>query len=380
MLPDLDKAELKRYNRHIILPEIGLIGQQKLKAAKVLVIGAGGLGCPVSLYLTAAGIGTIGLVDMDVVDESNLQRQVLYTIEDIGKPKVDMAKKHLIAQNPHIKINTYFESLTKENALLIFEDYDIIVDGSDNFATRYLVNDACVLTDKPLVYGSIFKFEGQVTVFNYKNGPNYRCLYPTPPKSGSVPSCSEIGVLGVLPGMIGTMQANEVIKMVTGIGEPLSGKLWILDALTMQTQILEYDKDADNPINGTNPTIKALVDYDAFCNFENSKNTEMIKEITPAELKAKLDNKEDFQLIDVREDYEYDICNLGADLIPLGNILSESDKISKDKTVVIHCKSGRRSATAILELQNRFGFENLYNLKGGILGYAAEVDSSLATY
>lgn len=365
----LSKEELKRYSRHIILPEIGTKGQEKLKQAKVLVIGAGGLGCPVLQYLTAAGVGTIGIIDFDVVDETNLQRQILFDVKDIGKSKVDIAKQKLSGQNPYINFNIYNTKLTKDNALNIFKDYDIIVDGSDNFPTRYLVNDACVMSGTTLVFGSIFKFEGQVSVFNYNGGPTYRCLFPQPPGPQDAPNCSEIGVLGVLPGIIGCLQANETIKIITGIGEPLSGKLLIFDALTLNTNILEF-----SPIK-ENFNIKELIDYDNFC-----ADGGEVKEITVSELKKKLDDKENIQIIDVREEFEYEICNLGGELIPLGDIVNNMDDISKDKEVVILCHHGNRSAQAIKRLTKEFGFDNLLNLKGGIHAWAVEIDKNIATY
>lgn len=365
----LNKKELKRYSRHVILPEIGIKGQEKLKQAKVLVIGAGGLGCPVLQYLTAAGVGTIGIIDFDVVDETNLQRQILFDVKDIGKPKVEIAKQKLSGQNPYINFNIYNTKLTKDNALNIFKDYDIIVDGSDNFPTRYLVNDACVIVGKPLVFGSIFKFEGQVSVFNYNSGPTYRCLFPQPPGPQDAPNCSEIGVLGVLPGIIGCLQANETIKIIAGIGEPLSGKLLIFDALTLNTNILEF------LLNEENFNIKELIDYETFCGAGDE-----IKGITVSGLKKKLDDKEDIQLIDVREEFEYEICNLGGELLPLNSISNKIDTISKDKPVIVHCHHGGRSAQAINILKEKFEFDNLLNLKGGIHAWAVEIDKNMATY
>ncbi|MBN4051379.1 molybdopterin-synthase adenylyltransferase MoeB [bacterium AH-315-M05] len=365
----LSKEELKRYSRHVILPEIGIKGQETLKQAKVLVIGAGGLGCPVLQYLTAAGVGTIGIIDFDVVDETNLQRQILFDVKDVGKSKVEVAKQKLSGQNPYINFNLYYTKLTKDNALNIFKDYDIIVDGSDNFPTRYLVNDACVIVGKPLIFGSIFKFEGQVSVFNYNGGPTYRCLFPQPPRLQDASNCSEIGVLGVLPGIIGCLQANETIKIIAGIGEPLSGKLLIFDALTLNTNILEF-----SPIEG-NFNIKELIDYDNFCGTGGE-----VKEITVSELKKKLDDREDIQIIDVREEFEYEICNLGGELLPLNSISNKIDTISKDKPVIVHCHHGGRSAQAINILKEKFEFDNLLNLKGGIHAWAVEIDKSMATY
>jgi molybdopterin/thiamine biosynthesis adenylyltransferase/rhodanese-related sulfurtransferase len=346
--------ELKRYARHIILPEIGLEGQNKLKQAKVLIIGAGGLGCPVLQYLTAAGVGTIGIVDFDRIDESNLQRQVLYAAEDVGKYKAEVAKEKLSKQNQFVKLITHVIHLTSANALEIISQYNIIVDGSDNFATRYLVNDACVILNKILVFGSIFKFEGQVSVFNYQNGPTYRCLYPEPPVDGEVANCAEIGVVGVLPGIAGALQANEVIKVITGIGEILNGKLLIFDALTMQFDTFDITG------NTTNKKIDKLIDYDFFCG--------TIKEISSVELKEKIKFKEDFQLIDVREQEEYQLKNIGGILIPLNTLEANLDKISLEKEVIVHCASGMRSKKAVNLLREK-GFKKVFNLKNGLLDF-----------
>ncbi len=359
--------ELSRYHRHLILSSFGEEAQKKLKSSKVLVIGAGGLGSPVLLYLAAAGVGNIGIVDFDVVDDSNLQRQVLFDIHDIGKPKAIAAKSKLEKLNPHIAITVFEEKLTKENALELFAQFDVIVDGTDNFPTRYLVNDACVITGKPNVYASIFQFEGQVAVFNYtdKNGftgPNYRDLYPNPPAPGSVPSCAEGGVLGVLPGIIGSLQANETIKVITEIGETLSGRLFIFDALHFKSHTLKVNK------NKNAPTITELIDYEIFCGL---KNDLIMKEITAKELEQWIVDKQDFQLIDVRENSEYEEVNIGATLIPLGQILSRKDEIRKDIPVAVHCKMGGRSAKAIEALKTE-GFENLYNVKGGITAIIQE--------
>lgn len=377
------KEELARYNRHIIIPEFGLESQQRLKAAKVLVVGSGGLGSPVLLYLAAAGVGTLGIIDFDVVDDSNLQRQILFGVESVGKPKVEAAKQRLLALNPHIDIRLYNVQLTSQNALDIIKDYDVVADGTDNFPTRYLVNDACVLTGKPNVYASIFQFEGQVSVFNYnkgkgERGPNYRDLYPTPPPPGLVPSCAEGGVLGVLPGIIGSMQASEVIKVITGVGETLSGRFFIFDALNFETRTFKISKRADNPISGSNPTINELIDYEQFCGMKAVEKP--IKEISVKDLYDWQVRGEKFQLIDVREPHEYDIVNIGAELIPLGTVSVNAEKINRDKKVVVHCKMGGRSAKAIRELEEKYGFENLYNLKGGILAYIDEVKPELTKY
>ncbi len=385
------KAELERYSRHIIIPEFNIEGQKKLKNAKVLVIGTGGLGAPLLLYLTAAGVGTIGIVDMDVVDDSNLQRQVLFTVNDVGKSKVEVAAERLKLLNPHVNFITYNTQFHSSNAFEILKDYDVVADGTDNFPTRYLVNDASVLLGKTNVYGSIFRFDGQVTVFNYQyengeRGPNYRDLYPEPPPPGLVPSCAEGGVLGVLPGIVGSMQASEVIKVITGVGEPLIGRLFTYDALNFETRILRFKKDKHNPISGENPTLTELIDYEQFCGIvkepahSETQKINNVKEISVQELKELIDSNADFQLIDVREDYEYEIANLNGELIPLGTVMQNTDKISKEKQVVVHCRSGKRSADAIRVLEERFGFDNLYNLKGGILAYADEVDDTLAKY
>lgn len=382
--PLFTKEELARYDRHIIIPGFGMEAQKKLRAAKVLVIGSGGLGSPVLLYLAAAGVGTIGIVDFDVVDDSNLQRQVLFGVDEIGKPKVEAAKRRLEALNPYISLRIYNTHLNSQNALDIMKDYDVIADGTDNFPTRYLVNDASVLLGKPNIYASIFQFEGQVSVFNYRDqqgqlGPNYRDLYPTPPPPGLVPSCAEGGVLGVLPGIIGSLQALEVIKVITGVGETLSGRFFIFDALNFESRTFTIRPRTDNPINGKNPTITALIDYEQFCGMR-AVEEKPLKEITAKELYDWQVRGEKFQLIDVREPHEYDIVNIGAELIPLGSIAENSDRIDKDKKVVVHCKVGGRSAKAIRELQEKFGFTNLYNLKGGILAYIDEVQPELTKY
>ncbi len=371
-------AEYARYNRHIIIPGFGLEGQQKLKAAKVLVIGSGGLGSPVLLYLAAAGVGTLGIVDFDVVDDSNLQRQVLFGVTEVGKPKVEAAKQRLEGLNPHINIITYNTQLTSQNALDIIKDYDVVADGTDNFPTRYLVNDACVLLDKPNVYASIFQFEGQVSVFNFKNskgehGPNYRDLYPTPPPPGLVPNCAEGGVLGVLPGIIGSLQASEVIKVITGIGDTLSGRFFVFDALTFETRTFNISRNDSNPLNGKNPTIKQLVDYEQFCGMKAVEKP--IKEITVDEFESWQQAGETIQVIDVREPDEYNEVNIGAELIPLATVSANAGKIDRNKKVVIHCKMGGRSAKAIRELEEKFGFDNLYNLKGGITAYLQKVNA-----
>lgn len=364
MNESFSKAELNRYARHLILPKFGEVGQLKLKKAKVLVIGAGGLGCPMLLYLVAAGVGEIGIVDFDVVDESNLQRQVLYAIDDIGKPKAEAAKERLLKLNPFVKIIVHPVQITRKNALDIISEYDVVADGSDNFPTRYLVNDACVILDKPNVYGSIFRFEGQVSVFNFlkddkERGPNYRDLFPTPPLPELIPNCAEGGVLGVLPGIVGSMQASEVIKVITEIGEPLVGRLYLFDAENFETRTIKIKK---NP----NVIIKKLIDYEVFCGVDTQ--TTDVKEINEETFEQWKKEGVDFQLIDVREPFEYEITNLGGELIPLGVLLDNIDKIKTDKKVVIHCKTGKRSAKAISQLQAK-GFDNLYNLSFEPLRY-----------
>ena len=378
------KEELARYNRHIIIPGFGMEAQKKLKSAKVLVIGSGGLGSPVLLYLAAAGVGTLGIVDFDVVDDSNLQRQVLFGVESVGTPTVEAARDRLIALNPHLHIRLHNTHINSSNALDIIKDYDVVADGTDNFPTRYLVNDACVLLDKPNVYASIFQFDGQVSVFNYVDakgfrGPNYRDLYPTPPPPGLVPSCAEGGVLGVLPGIIGCLQALEVIKVITGVGETLSGRFYTFDALQFESNTFKIKKRADNPISGNNPTITELIDYEQFCGMRAIEE-KPIKEITAKELYDLQVKGDPIQIIDVREPHEYEIANIGGELVPLSTVLDYADQISRDKKVIVHCKVGGRSAKAIKELEEKYGFTNLYNLKGGILSWIEEVDPQLTKY
>ncbi len=360
------KEELARYNRHIIIPGFGIEAQQKLKEAKVLVVGSGGLGSPLLLYLAAAGVGTIGIVDFDIVDDSNLQRQVLFGVSEVGKPKVEAAQERLQQLNPHISIVTYNTQLTSQNALDIIKDYDVVADGTDNFPTRYLVNDASVILGKPNVYASIFQFEGQVSVFNYTDasgntGPNYRDLYPTPPPPGLVPNCAEGGVLGVLPGIIGSLQANEVIKVITGVGETLSGRFFVFDALTFESRTLNIKKQANTP------QITTLIDYEQFCGVKAVERK--IKEITVEEFEEWQTSGADIQVIDVREPAEYAEVNIAALLIPLGKVSERAKEIARDKKVVVHCKMGGRSAKAIRELEDKAGYDNLYNLKGGITAW-----------
>lgn len=376
---ELTKEELLRYSRHIAIPQFHIEGQKKLKAGKVLVIGSGGLGSPVLLYLAAAGVGTIGIVDFDVVDDSNLQRQVLFNIHDIGKSKAETARERLLALNPHINVVVHNTRFSVENALDLISAYDVVADGTDNFPTRYLVNDACVLGGKVNVYASIFRFEGQVSVFNYQyadgsRGPNYRDLFPAPPPPGLVPNCSEGGVLGVLPGIIGSLQASEVIKVLTGVGDPLAGRLFLFDAASFTTRTLNIRKDPAQ-------TIDRLINYEQFCGLGTGQaDAPPLKEITPQELKNLIDAGSDFQLIDVREPYEFEIANLRGELYPLSSVSAHAPRIARDKMVVVHCKGGVRSAKAIRELEDNFGFDNLYNLKGGIIAYAREVDTHIPVY
>lgn len=381
------KAELERYSRHLIIPEFNLEGQKRLKAARVLVVGAGGLGSPVLLYLAAAGVGTIGIVDFDVVEDHNLQRQVLYGSEDIGRPKAAAARERILSLNPHIEVEVHNQALNSQNALELIAQYDIVADGTDNFPTRYLVNDACVLLGKVNVYASIYRFEGQVSVFNHLDsegvrGPNYRDLYPAPPPPGMVPSCAEGGVLGVLPGIIGSFQANEVIKVIAGIGEPLSGRLFLFDALRFESRTLNITHDPANPLNGENPTQTSLIDYEDFCGIPGfeAKTEHELPQITVQELNNWRESGRSFQLIDVREPYEYAIANLGGALIPKGEVLENLSQINRDRKVVVHCRSGKRSAEVIRELQADHGYDNLINLKGGILAWAEEIDPEMARY
>lgn len=384
-MSQLTDKELIRYNRHIIIPEFGIEGQQNLKKSSVLVVGTGGLGAPVLQYLTAAGVGRIGIIDFDVVEESNLQRQVLFTIDDVGSPKVEVAKKRLEKLNPYITIETYNKKLTSENALDIISKYDITADGTDNFPTRYLVNDACVKLGKTNVYASIFRFEGQLSVFNYRDesgeyGPNFRDIYPTPPPPDLIPNCAEGGVLGVLPGIIGSMQANEVIKIASGVGEPLSGKLFIMDTSSFISRTFKIKLAPSNKHRTTNANEIELIDYEIFCGLQNNNMTKKIKEITVEQLQEMIMKAEDFQLIDVRESHEYGIANIDGLLIPQGNIPNNISKIDKDKKVVVHCRSGKRSADVIEYLQENHDFVNLYNLKGGILEWSDKIDSSVQKY
>src|SRR2546421_6705457 len=377
----LSKEEVLRYSRHLIMPEVGMEGQLKLKAAKVLCIGTGGLGSPLALYLAAAGVGTIGLVDFDVVDFTNLQRQIIHFTSDVGRPKLDSAADKLHDLNPMIEIQKFEERLTSANALGLFKQFDIIVDGTDNFPTRYLVNDACVLTGKPNVYGSIFRFEGQASVFATKEGPCYRCLYPEPPPPGLVPSCAEGGVLGILPGLVGVMQATEVIKLILGKGEPLIGRLLLIDALAMKFRELKLRKNPDCPVCGTHPTVTRLIDYNQFCGIrgEEAPVTSNVPEMQVEELKQKLDAGEDVFVLDVREPHEYQICNIGGHLIPLGDLPKRINELDSSREIVAHCRSGTRSAKAVNFLRQA-GFRKVHNLAGGILAWADRVDPKMPKY
>lgn len=380
---EFTKEEIERYSRHLIMPEFSIEGQKKLKHASVLLIGMGGLGSPLALYLAAAGIGRLGLVDFDVVDYTNLQRQVIYSTEDVGRPKLDVAARKIRGINPYVKIDTYETRLTSENALDILKNYDIIIDGTDNFPTRYLVNDACVLLGKPNVYGSIFRFEGQASVFYAAEGPCYRCLYPEPPPPGLVPSCAEGGVLGILPGIIGLIQATEAVKLIIGKGEPLIGRLLLYDALAMRFRELKLRKDPNCPICGEHPTIKQLIDYEEFCGIGTQADSVVLEpelEISAKELKKRLDQGEKLFILDVREPHEYEICRLpGAKLIPLNQLATRIHELDRSWEIVAHCRSGVRSAKAVKFLREA-GFEKVKNLKGGILAWSDEVDPTVPKY
>jgi molybdopterin/thiamine biosynthesis adenylyltransferase/rhodanese-related sulfurtransferase len=381
----LNNDEIKRYSRHLIMPEVGMEGQLKLKDAKVLLVGTGGLGAPLGMYLAAAGIGRIGLVDFDVVDFSNLQRQVIHGTKDVGKKKLDSAAETMLDINPYVQIDKYEVALTSENAMEIIAPYDMVIDGTDNFPTRYLVNDACVLSGKPNVYGSIFRFEGQATVFAYEGGPCYRCLYPEPPPPGLVPSCAEGGVLGILPGTIGLIQATEAVKLILGIGEPLKGRLMLYDALAMKFRELKLRRNPECPVCGDHPTIKELIDYQQFCGVtpaapEPVAAAASATEIEPADVKARIDRGDNFVLIDVREPHEYQICNIPfARLIPLGELPKRLSEIQKSDDIVVHCKSGMRSAKA-QDLLKQSGFPKVLNMRGGILAWSDKVDPSVPKY
>ena len=380
-LPELTQAEFARYSRHIIMPEVGLVGQKKLKAAKVLVIGTGGLGSPLALYLASAGVGTLGLVDFDTVDVSNLQRQIIHGTKDIGRSKCQSAADKLCDINPEVNVVLHEERFTSKNAMQIVEQYDIVVDGTDNFPTRYLTNDVCVLLNKPNVYGSIFRFDGQATVFDPAKGPCYRCLYPEPPPPGEVPSCAEGGVLGILPGVIGCIQATETIKLILGIGEPLVGRLLHYDALNMTFKTFKIRRDPKWAVGAPHPTIKGLIDYEQFCGIRGGPSPAPLgNEITPEQLKQRIDAGEDLFVLDVRNPNEFQICRIpGTTLLPLPELPNRFAEVPKDREVVVHCKSGMRSAKAIEFLKSQ-GYSRLSNLTGGILAWAEKVDPGMPRY
>ena len=383
-LPELTTDDLARYSRHLILPEVGMEGQRRLKAARVLCVGTGGLGSPLAFYLAAAGVGTLGLVDFDVVDASNLQRQIIHSTKDIGRKKLDSAEEKLLALNPAMNVVKHETMLTSANALDILKDYDIVADGTDNFPTRYLVNDACVLLGKPNVYGSIFRFEGQASVFATEQGPCYRCLYPEPPPPGLVPSCAEGGVLGILPGLVGMIQATEAIKLILGKGESLAGRLLLVDALNMKFRELKLRKNPECPVCGDHPTVTKLIDYQQFCGIvPETKQEQAVKngipQLTVKELKQRLDAGEDVFVLDVREPYEYQIANIGGKLIPQNDVPKRLDEIDRNREVVVQCRSGQRSQR-IAEYLSQQGYANVKNLAGGILAWADEIDPKMQKY
>jgi adenylyltransferase/sulfurtransferase len=377
----LNNEEVLRYSRHLILPEVGMQGQLKLRGAKVLCIGAGGLGSPLVLYLAAAGVGTLGIVDFDVVDRTNLQRQVIHTTADVGRNKLDSAAESIAAINPNVSVRKFETRLTSANAMEIFRDFDVIADGTDNFPTRYLVNDACVLTGKPNVYGSIFRFEGQASVFATKSGPCYRCLYPEPPPPGMVPSCAEGGVLGILPGLVGVIQATEAIKLILGLGESLAGRLLMIDAQAMRFRELKLRKNPECPVCGTHPTVTKLIDYNQFCGIRGEeKGAETtLADMTVEELKRRLDAGENIFVLDVREPHEYQIANIGGHLIPLNDLPKRVGELDTDREIVVHCKGGGRSAKAV-DFLRQSGFSKVHNLAGGITAWADRVDPKVPKY
>jgi len=383
-LPELTTDDLSRYSRHLILPEVGIEGQQKLKAARVLCVGTGGLGSPLAFYLAAAGIGTLGLVDFDVVDASNLQRQIIHSTKDIGRKKLDSAEEKLLALNPALKVVKHDTMLSSANALEILKDYDVVADGTDNFPTRYLVNDACVLLGKPNAYGSIFRFEGQASVFATKEGPCYRCLYPEPPPPGLVPSCAEGGVLGILPGLVGVIQATEVIKLILGKGAPLIGRLLLVDALSMRFRELKLRKNPECPVCGDNPTVTELIDYEHFCGIvPETKEEKAVKNGVPQlsvkEFKQRIDAGENLFLLDVREPYEYQIAQIGGTLIPQNDVPQRLAEIPRDREIVVQCRSGARSQR-IAEFLKQSGYSKVVNLAGGILAWSDEIDPKVQKY
>jgi len=383
-LPELTKDELSRYSRHLILPEVGEAGQRKLKAARVLCVGTGGLGSPLALYLAAAGVGTLGLVDFDVVDASNLQRQIIHSTADIGRKKLDSAAEKLKALNPNLNVIKHDTLLTSANALDILKDYDVIADGTDNFPTRYLVNDACVLLGKPNAYGSIFRFEGHASVFATKDGPCYRCLYPEPPPPGLVPSCAEGGVLGILPGLVGVIQATETIKLILGKGSTLVGRLLLVDALNMRFRELKLRKNPECPVCGAHPTVTQLIDYQQFCGIAPATKEEIavkngVPQITVSELKRRIDAGEDLFILDVREPFEYQIANIGGKLIPQGEVPQRLAEIDRDREIIVHCKAGGRSQR-IAEFLKQSGYPDVVNVAGGILAWSSEIDATVPKY
>ena len=383
-LPELTTDDLSRYSRHLILPEVGMEGQQKLKAARVLCVGTGGLGSPLALYLAAAGIGTLGLVDFDVVDASNLQRQIIHSTKDIGRKKLDSAEDKLLALNPALNVVKHDTMLSSANALEIIREYDIVADGTDNFPTRYLVNDACVILGKPNAYGSIFRFEGQASVFATEDGPCYRCLYPEPPPPGLVPSCAEGGVLGILPGLVGVIQATEVIKLILGKGSPLIGRLLLVDALSMRFRELKLRKNPECPVCGDNPTVTELIDYEHFCGIvpETKEDKSMkngIPQLSVKELKQRIDAGEDVFILDVREPYEYQIAQIGGKLIPQNDVPQRLADIPRDREIVVQCRSGAHSQR-IAEFLKQSGYPKVVNLAGGILAWADEIDPKVQKY
>lgn len=378
----LTKEEILRYSRHLIMPEVGMEGQLKLKQAKVLLVGAGGLGAPLGMYLAAAGIGRIGLVDFDVVDHTNLHRQIIHGTKDVGRKKLDSAADTMLDINPNVQIDRHEVALTSENAMDILRDYDLVIDGTDNFPTRYLVNDACVLLSKPNVYGSIFRFEGQATVFAYEDGPCYRCLYPEPPPPGLVPSCAEGGVLGILPGMIGIIQATEAVKLILGVGETLKGRLVLYDALAMRFRELKLRRNPECPVCGDHPTITKLIDYQEFCGIpaQAAEPQAVQGDLDPTEVKTMIDQGDRFVLVDVREPHEHQICNIPyAKLIPLGDLPKRVNELNSADDIVVHCKSGMRSAKGV-DFLKQAGFKKVRNMKGGILAWSDKVDPSVPKY
>jgi adenylyltransferase/sulfurtransferase len=378
-LPLLSKDEVLRYSRHLIIPEVGLTGQRRLKAARVLLVGAGGLGSPAALYLAAAGVGTLGLVDFDLVDLSNLQRQIIHGTGAVGRPKLESARARLADVNPHVAVETHETRLTSDNAPDILSRYDLVVDGTDNFATRYLVNDACVMLGKPNVYGSIFRFEGQASVFATADGPCYRCLFPEPPPPGLVPSCAEGGVLGVLPGLVGVIQATEAVKLITGTGEPLVGRLLLVDALAMKFRTVSLRRNPACPACGTRE-IRELVDYERFCGIGPAEQPAGLPEMTPRELAARLSRGDSLDLIDVREPWEWEVARIpGARLIPLNTLPERMSELDSAREIVVHCKGGSRSARAVEQLEAA-GFRKVWNLAGGIARWSAEVDGTVPRY